>query len=742
MRRTVFSLIVLILGSWSIPAPSCQAGQGKRSIADIVADLKKAGAEKLKAIAELEALGEKAAEAAPALIELLPAKNEDVRLGSVMALGKIGQPAVEPLSKAFASKDADVRFYAIWGLAFVGPSAKSAMPIVVKALADPSAQVRRKAAFALARIDADPDAVVEGLVAALSDTDTDVRDAVASALPKMSKAAVPVLIKALRDDKKELRPMAIKILGEIGAAAAAAVPELRTFLLEYKGYSEPAADALAGIGAEAVPTLRTATNSDNAAVRALAMRSLQKIGAPAAVSSLVDLLGSKHLDVKRQAAAMLGGMQVNDKSVVIALGFATKDKDFQVRHGALQSLHQMGTGAKLAEPYVVALLTDIDPNMRLEAFHTLVAIGVDPRPGLKKALSHPELATRITTASLMATLNLEVELATPILLDGLKAKDNALKMQAAHALSLRGLEENEVLPIFIAGLKNEVASVRRQAAESIARYGLKASKAGPALIAALDDSDDSVCAQAMATLRVVGADPKALFPAMVNVLRRPDTKLHAGASQVIFQVGPNAIGEIMALLKNEKAPGIRLACLQTLAMIGPPAKDAVAELMKALDDPAPRARMTAARALGNIGPDAKTAEDALTKAAKDADVNVQQIAKAALVQLRADPKQKEFQVQGVLTAGDPIDRVRTQQFHVVHTYPMKTGQTYTIDLNSQWDNYLRLENSHGQELAQDDDSGGFPNARIVFRAPADGWYRIIVTSFTPHASGPYTLKIR
>ena len=45
----------------------------------------------------------------------------------------------------------------------------------------------------------------------------------------------------------------------------------------------------------------------------------------------------------------------------------------------------------------------------------------------------------------------------------------------------------------------------------------------------------------------------------------------------------------------------KLVCLQMLAMVGPPAKDAVDELVKALDDPSPRARMTAARALGNIG---------------------------------------------------------------------------------------------------------------------------------------------
>jgi hypothetical protein len=342
----------------------------------------------------------------------------------------------------------------------------------------------------------------------------------------------------------------------------------------------------------------------------------------------------------------------------------------------------------------------------------------------------------------MTELNFEVELAAPTLVEGLKQNDNALKMQAAHALSLRGLREDEVLPIFIDGLKNELASVRRQAAESIARYGAKGAKAAPALIAALEDPDDSVVGQSMTTLNAVGGDPKKLFPAMIKVLRRDDTKLHAPAARIIFMVGPDAIDDIAELLKKEKAPGIRLACLQTLAMVGPRAKSAVPALISALDDPAARHRMTAARALGNIGPDAKAAMDALTKAENDDDKNVQQIAKAALTQIKSDPNQKEFVLQGVLTPGDPLDKVRTQMYHVVHTYPMKAGTQYQIDLNSQWDNYLRLENAQGVQLAQDDDSGGFPNARIIFRAPADGWYRIIVTSFAPQASGPYTLRVK
>jgi HEAT repeat protein len=810
MCRHILVVILLGLGSWGLLAPCGSAAQPKRSVADLIAELKKGDNEKLKAIEELEALGDKAADAVPALIGLLSYKNEEVRLHVVMAMKRIGTPVVEPLTTAlsahypaagkfqprriaslirklgsgnFAERDkarkdleaiglpalealhkaskggdletnrravelvktiegyADIRFYMVWGLAFVGPPAKSATPVVIKALADPSAAVRRKAAYALGRIDADPDQVVVPLVAALGDADTDVREAAAAVLPKMSKVAVPVMIEALKGDNKNLLVMAMKILGATGAEGAAAIPELKRHLLEFKGFAEPAADALSGIGAKSIPALTAVAAEADAPARALAVNALFRVGAPA-VPTFVDMLGSKHVDVQRHVAALLGNMQVFDKSVVIGLGFATKDKDFQVRLNALQSLQRMGTNSKVAEPYIVVLLTDLDPQIRLTAFHTLTSLGVDPRPGLKKALGHAELATRITTASLMSQLNLELALAEPILLEGLKAKDEALKMQAAHALSLRGLQENEVLPIFLDGLKNKLPSVRRQAAESIARYGAKASKAAPALIGALDDPDDSVCAAALAAVRVVGADPKTLFPAMVKVLRRKDTALHATASQTIFQVGPDAIDEIVSLLKKEEAPGIRLACLQTLAMVGPRAKDGVGELIKALDDPAARARMTAARALGNIGPDAKAAEDALTKAAKDADANVKQIAEAALTQIKADPNQKGFEVKGVLTPGDPFDRVRTQHFHVVHTYQMKAGQTYTIDLNSQWDNYLRLENALGVQLAQDDDSGGFPNARIIFRAPADGWYRIIVTSFGAGASGPYTLRVK
>ena len=200
-------LLLTPFALWLCPA-AVQAGDSKRPLADLVADLKKGDAEKLRALEALGELGTKAADAAPALVDLFAEKNEDVRLGAALALGKIRRGATEPLVKALGSKDGDVRFYAAWSLGFVGPEAKSATPALVKALADAVPEVRRKAAYALGLVDADPETAAGPLVSTLGDDNEDVRQAAVTALPKMGKAAVPALIKSLDAEKRTLRDTA------------------------------------------------------------------------------------------------------------------------------------------------------------------------------------------------------------------------------------------------------------------------------------------------------------------------------------------------------------------------------------------------------------------------------------------------------------------------------------------------------------------------------------------------------
>jgi hypothetical protein len=98
-------------------------------------------------------------------------------------------------------------------------------------------------------------------------------------------------------------------------------------------------------------------------------------------------------------------------------------------------------------------------------------------------------------------------------------------------------------------------------------------------------------------------------------------------------------------------------------------------------------------------------------------------------------------IEGVLDNNDPIDKTH-QQLCKNFEVKMEAGKAYTIDMISQqMDSFLRLEDAAGKQLAQDDDSGGNLNARIVFRPQEEGVYRVITTTCAGGV-GNFTLKVR
>jgi S1-C subfamily serine protease len=107
-----------------------------------------------------------------------------------------------------------------------------------------------------------------------------------------------------------------------------------------------------------------------------------------------------------------------------------------------------------------------------------------------------------------------------------------------------------------------------------------------------------------------------------------------------------------------------------------------------------------------------------------------------------------FEKKDTIARTDPFDALREGCFHKVYPFKMDAGSTYTIDLvggdkfGKKYDPYLRLESPEGTDLAQDDDSGGYPHSRIVHRPTKTGTYRILVTSCEPKQTGTFTLTIR
>jgi hypothetical protein len=120
-------------------------------------------------------------------------------------------------------------------------------------------------------------------------------------------------------------------------------------------------------------------------------------------------------------------------------------------------------------------------------------------------------------------------------------------------------------------------------------------------------------------------------------------------------------------------------------------------------------------------------------------------------QLRAGDKKNpdkknepnEIVVKGELVKADLKDKVRTGMYCKTYTYKMIEGRNYQIDMKSkEMDSYLRLEDPAGQSIAEDDDGGGFPDARIVIRAPKTGDYTIVATTFAAGATGKFTLIVK
>src|SRR5262249_23721763 len=100
-----------------------------------------------------------------------------------------------------------------------------------------------------------------------------------------------------------------------------------------------------------------------------------------------------------------------------------------------------------------------------------------------------------------------------------------------------------------------------------------------------------------------------------------------------------------------------------------------------------------------------------------------------------------------LAESDKVDKDRpgfkAKRFTKVEEIKLSAGIAYTIEMqSSDIDSYLILEDSAGAKVAEDDNSGAFPNAKIVFTPKTEGTYRIIATSFDSGETGSFTLSVR
>jgi hypothetical protein len=103
----------------------------------------------------------------------------------------------------------------------------------------------------------------------------------------------------------------------------------------------------------------------------------------------------------------------------------------------------------------------------------------------------------------------------------------------------------------------------------------------------------------------------------------------------------------------------------------------------------------------------------------------------------------DFQTHtGDLTSSDRT--LESGEFADVYPVDVRTGQNVTVEVNTDGtlDPYLILRAPSEQQVDNDDYNGSRTQSRIEHAAAETGEYDVIVTSYQPGETGPYTLTIR
>lgn len=264
-----------------------------------------------------------------------------------------------------------------------------------------------------------------------------------------------------------------------------------------------------------------------------------------------------------------------------------------------------------------------DPSTRLAFVTAMGSLGPVPMPappGLLSALDDPAHSVRGLVLLALAHFSGGVDRAVPVLLGDVAT--NPDRFPPDYEAIARGLHPSPaVVPSLLEALKSPNGLVRETAASLLTRVEPPPKTAAPAVIAAVKD--------ALATAEAPDASPGKSAPAKgfgpsAGHHREPLPPGSVSTDLAIALVRVAPAGEAMPLLVRmlkRKGPATRGAGAEGLAQIGPPADDAIPDLIATLKD-AVDARggsgagygAAAARALGRIAPAPATSDPAVQNA--------------------------------------------------------------------------------------------------------------------------------
>jgi HEAT repeat protein len=430
--------------------------------------------------------------------------------------------------------------------------------------------------------------------------------------------ALATLRRLLADSATTVRARTAQTLGELGAAAVAAAPDL----------------------------CRLLEDADES-VRRQAAESLGRVGPPAeeTLAALTRALEDPSTEVKSAAAKALGAQRAAAAPAVPALIPLLHNPDEPLRQVAAEALGRIGTLGEEATPQLVAGLTSEDNVVRAQTAEALGTIGTpaaDTVPALIQALSDPNDEVRTRSVEALGKMGPAAAEAVPALARALEDADNRVAALAADALGGMGASSAVALPALLAPLQHVNAGVRAGAAAAIGKILAAADQERvelpvgraiclEALAAAARDDDGGVRGQAIRAAGAVGS-----ATAVRAALSDSDPRVRAAAAEALHDRG-EADGETVAALTaalGDASDQVKVGVTRALARLGRATPEVVTGLCQLLQDDTPDVQASAALALGKLGPEARAAGEPLLRTLQTGDTSLrEQVLRAvALIQ--------------------------------------------------------------------------------------------------------------